>query len=384
MKQTKLTTSKTMLVTALAGSFVLAGCAEDMNSELRVIHASPDAPAVNVNVKGRINNLTISELDYATSSGYEDVAPGRRTITVDAITPEGELEVIKVKNFQFKADERYNVLAVGDTADIEPLVVAENEADPADNEVSLTIVHASPDAPEVDVYVVGPGTDISPMGVMPTFTFDFKDDAVTPPPVPAGSYDIYVTLAGTKTVAYDILDVSLAPFAGQKVLLAAVSTTTATTKEASPIKLLAATDDAQLTLLDKDTQAGARVVHLSPDADVAATGPVEVVANSADLGVSGLELIDAFSYTQVAPPDGGIGLPLSMDGSYIQVPPADDFIFNVNIDNGGNVFNSGEVALAAGSEATVIAAGLVTRTPALVCCCQAMRIAQSLPRPLLR
>lgn len=356
--------NKALLIAAVASTLLITGCSQDDKfSELRVIHASPDAPAVNVMVSSETYNKQINNLNYAASSGYQDISSGLRNITVEAIIPGGNAEVISVAGFSFAEAARYNVLAVEKTADIEPLVIEESAVTPGASEVAVAVVHASPDAPAVDVYVTAPGTDITAPALAPNFSFDFKDPAVDAGALAAGSYDITVTLKGTKTIAYNISDVDLSPFAGQKLLLAAISTTSATNKEASPIKLLVASDDAHLVLLDEDTAAGARVVHLSPDADVTAGGPVEVLANSTTLGVTGLELIDAFSYTQIAPPVGNPPLPLTTDGSYVLVPPADDFIFDVAIDGGAIVYTSGEIALASGSEYTVIAAGNVSRSP---------------------
>ena len=378
MNTPKILFNKVMLPAAIASTLVVAGCAKDeKNADLRVIHASPDAPPVNVQISSRTYNKEISNLDYAASSGYESVRSGRRDVTVEAIIPGGNLDVLSEPGFKFDMGQRYNVLAVGKVAEdpsvdgdeLDLLLVEESAANPGAGEVAVAVVHASADAPEVDVYVTAPGTDVSDPNLFPNFTFDFKDPAVDAGSLPAGKYDITVTLAGKKDVAYNISDVDLSPFAGQKLLIAAVSTTTATNKEASPIKLLVATDDAQLVLLDEDTAAGARVVHLSPNADAAAAslgepdGKVEVIANSLSLGVSGLELIDGFTYTEIAPPVGNPPLPLTADGSYVLVPPANDFTFDVNVNEGVNVFMSGELPLSSGSEYTVIAAGLVGMDP---------------------
>ena len=92
----------------------------------------------------------------------------------------------------------------------------------------------------------------------------------------------------------------------------------------------------------------------------AASGPVEVLANSVSLNLTSLELIDSFRYTEIAPPVGNPPLPLTSDGSFVLVPPADDFIFDVAIDEGAIVFTSDEVSLAQGTEYTVIAAGPVS------------------------
>jgi hypothetical protein len=359
---TRFTCRKSQLfkLSALSAAFAIMGCNADNLASLRVIHASPDAPEVNVNVNRR---SVISGLDYAQSSGNQWVLPGNRSVMVDAVLPNGEQTVISVPKFKFDKGQQYNIIAVDRVADIAPLVVASSSVTPTASEVSLSIVHASPDAPAVDVYLSAPGTDVLSESVMPNFTFDFKDPAFDVGAVPASQYDITVMLAGTKTVAYDIASVDLSPFSGQSLLVAALSTTNATQQAASPIKLLVATDDAQVTLLDQDTVSGVRVAHLSPDADEAANGAVEVLVTNGALGVSDLELIDAFSYTELAPPLGNPPFPLTADGQYVLAPVSDDYTFDVAVDEGPVVFTSEVTELTQGSEVTVIAGGNVLSTP---------------------
>ena len=126
----------------LGTSLLLAGCSDDgMDySELRVIHASKDAPPVNVRVG--INN-TITDLDYGMSSGYVSVRSGQKKLAVEAIIPGGNADVIKVDRFDFEVDARYNVLAINDTTDIDALIVEESAADPELDEVAIAVVHAS-------------------------------------------------------------------------------------------------------------------------------------------------------------------------------------------------------------------------------------------------
>lgn len=342
----------TVLASVIAGTTIITGCDTDSEkASLRVIHASPDAPAVNVYVDSK---TTITDLDYAASSGFQGVGTGTRDIRVEAIIPGGNADVITVPDFPLGKDERYTVIAVNETASIEAYVAAESAANPAAGEVAIAVVHASPAADAVDVYVTAPGTDISDINVLPNFTFDYRDPAVDAGALPAGTYDITVTLAGTKTVAYNISDVDLSPFGGQKLLLVAVSTTSDTNIKASLIKLLVATDDAQLVLLDEDTTAAARVVHMSPDADAVAGGPVEVFTDAnSPLGL--FELIPMFTYTDIEP---------GFD-SYTDLP-AGDYIFDVAVDGAGpgTLYSSPVQSLSAGTEYTVIAAGLVAADPA--------------------
>ena len=155
------------------------------------------------------------------------------------------------------------------------------------------VVHASPDAGEVDVYVTASGVDVNDVDA--NFGFEFKQ-SVDAGVLAGGTYRIQVTGPGSKTVVFDSGDVDLTPFAGEKLLIAAINTTNDIRQAASPVKLLVMTGSAQLELLDTNTQVGARVIHGSSNADDAAGGDVEVWS-AADGGTS-TELIDAFSYTE--------------------------------------------------------------------------------------
>ena len=66
-------------------------------------------------------------------------------------------------------------------------------------------MHASPAADAVDVYVTAPGTDITDVNVLPNFTFDYRDPAVDAGALPAGTYDITVTLAGTDLAGWSVV-----------------------------------------------------------------------------------------------------------------------------------------------------------------------------------
>lgn len=318
-------------------------------AEVRVIHGSPDAPAVNVMLNG---TTAISDLDYGDSSGYAAIEAGSYDIGVEGIVPDGNVEVISVDDFDFADDSNTTIIAVNPVATIMPLVVEDSAAEPSATEVALRVVHASNAAAAVDVYVTAPGDDIN--AASPAFTFDYQDD-VDAGALPAGEVRIRVTPATTKTVVYDSGTVDLAPFAGEKLLLVALSTVNPTTQDAAPISILAATDSAAVMLYDVDTGAGARVVHASPDATNAAGGDVEVFATSDALPGS-VELIPAFAYLDVVP---------AVD-SHVVVP-AGDYVFDVAPDGAGigsAVYTSETVSLSAASEYTVVASGRVLSAPA--------------------
>lgn len=318
---------------------------------IRVIHASADAPAVNV----QLNNANaIESFDYAASSGFVSIAAGTYDIDVDGIVPGGLAEsVIDVDAVELEEASKTNIIAAGLLANIAPIVVADSTATPTANQVGIQVVHAATAANAVDVYLTEVGADLA--AVNPSFNFDFGE-AVDAGAVATGTYQIRVTAPGGTDPVYDSGPVDLSPFAGVNLLVVAINTTNAAETAASPVKLLVATDDSQLMLLDTDTNAGLRVVHASVNANTAAGGPVEVFATSAALGADPVELIDAFSYTDIVPD--------AM--SHVSVP-AGDYLVDVAPNTNtimDSVFTSGTLSLSAGSQYSVIASGRVGGDPA--------------------
>lgn len=344
----------TTLSAAIASTLVLTGCDDEKydkffpKGELRVIHASVDAPPVNVILNGK---TSIENLDYAESSGFQTVRAGSYRVQVEGIIPGGNATVIDVDGFAINKNASPTVIALNTVSSIEPIVVQESTAAPADGEVATVVVHGASAAGAVDIYLTAPGDSIS--GYTPAFNFDFKD-SIDAGALPTGTVEIQAAIGST--VVYNSGAVDLSPFSGQKIMLVAVNSENDTENSASPIKILAVTDTATIELRDADTQFGAKVVHASPDASAAAGGPVEVFATSSALGIAPVELIDAFDYTDITP----------SAASYINAP-AGDYLFDVAPDTdsiGDSIYTSANLTLTSGSEYTVIAAGRVTTSPA--------------------
>lgn len=366
----KMNTKKKLALAVAASALVVAGCGGsdddqpiengfgggpglEINSErgaVRVFHASPDAPEVNVLLN---EQEAITSLDYRESSGFQTVAAGEYDIAVEGIVPAGNVRVINVENFEVPGNTRATVIAVDTLNSIEPLVVPELLGDIAANQVGVQVVHAAPIAEQVDVYVTAPGESIEDRE--PSLSFDFKQ-SVDVGALDAGTVQIRVTLHGSKEPVFDSGAVDLAGFAGSKVLLAAVNTTTAVRQAASPIQIIAIADNTTLPILDIESQAGVQIVHASPDAGAAASGPVEVFAASAALGENPVEIIDGFRYLEVFPTPSAL----------LPVPAAADYSFSVAPDTdtiADAVFSVSDVTLASGADYTVVASGRVGGTP---------------------
>ncbi|MDF3012891.1 MAG: hypothetical protein K0Q78_1095, partial [Cellvibrio sp.] len=84
---------------------------------VRVFHASPDAPKVNLWVNDAV---VASGLDYQKSTGYLALDEGTYKVAVEGIIPGGNAVVIGPVNLSLAGKTDYDVIAVNSVASIEP------------------------------------------------------------------------------------------------------------------------------------------------------------------------------------------------------------------------------------------------------------------------
>jgi hypothetical protein len=172
----------------------MTGAAAADLANVRVIHASPDAPAVDVFVN---DGLAFSNLGFTGITGYAGLPAATYDIKV---TPFGDPSTVVIEaDLGLMAGTDYSVLAVNTLANIEPLVlIGDNTLDP--DAARVRFVHASPDAPAVDIAVAGGPVLFS------NIAFTEVGDYLS---VPGGSYDLEVRLAGQDTVVLDLPGIAL-------------------------------------------------------------------------------------------------------------------------------------------------------------------------------
>jgi hypothetical protein len=309
---------------------------------VQVLHASPDAPAVNVLVAG---SEVLSDVDYKTGSGALELDVGDYEIQVDGITPGGPATVIGPVTLTFAADTLYTIAAVNDVANIEPVILEQPDTAVAAGSARVRVLHAAPMAPEVAVYATTPGADLTmeaPLG-----TFVFKGD-LGPVEVPAGDYQIRVTLPNDPTtVVFDSGTIGLAD--GDDLLISAVENTTT---GAAPISLVVMTGAGSAEILDVATPADLRVVHASPDAPA-----VDVIVDNDFLQ----PLVPGLAFPDFTP--------------FVSVPAN---LYNVKVtpeNTPGVIVIDEDLDLAAGTQYTVIAADLLANITAVVAADDPRRVA---------
>ncbi len=166
-----------------------------VNARVRVIHASPDAPAVDVWVNGA---PAFTNLAYKGITGYASLRAGTYNVKV---VPAGQTSPVVIQaTLTLRPNTDYTVLAIGTLAHIHPLVLIDNGVPAPADQARVRFVHASPDAPAVDIAVTNGPVLFS------NVSFGQSGGYIT---VPAGTYPLEVRLAGTSTVVLSLGNIPL-------------------------------------------------------------------------------------------------------------------------------------------------------------------------------
>lgn len=176
----------------------------DADFQTRVAHLSPDAPNIDVYVDGE---RVREGIPYGTVTDYRDLPPGTYTIQV---VPAGEDPAEAVLEETVEAGDVDSTLdgllaVIGEVAaENQPLesLFLDDDNSPVDSGTArVRVLHASPDAPAVDV-VAGENGDALFENVA------FGESGYTE--VPEGEYPLVIYPAGDRETSVFEIDVSLA------------------------------------------------------------------------------------------------------------------------------------------------------------------------------
>ncbi|RLM53886.1 DUF4397 domain-containing protein [Halobellus sp. Atlit-31R] len=304
---------------------------EDDNSDpggdtarVRVVHASPDAPAVDVTVASSGDAL-FDGVAYG-QSGYVEVPAGTYTLQIRGDTDGNDGDVVASFDVELAGGEVYTAFAAGYlTPDDEPadtpfdLVVAQDTDGGMAESAKVRVAHLSPNAPNVDVYVDG-------SAALEDVAFGAVSDYLD---VPSGTRTVEITAAGDPDTSVFEGDVTVE--AGRPYTIAAIGELGDEADE--PFEPLILEDDNSEPGSDTTRL---RVVHASPDAPA-----VDVTVAAGDV------LFDGVAYGQ---------------SGYVEVP-AGDYTVQIRGDtegNDGDVAAEFDVSLSGNQVYTAFAAGYLT------------------------
>jgi hypothetical protein len=164
------------------------------NARVRVVHLSPDAPAVDILVD---NVVASRSLEYTGFIGPVALPAGERNLKVNAA---GTSTTVIDVTPKLEAGKRYTALAVGKLADIEPLLLSDTTF-AFKSAGLLRLLHGAPSAPAVDIYISRPGRDLAQLQpVLKNVRFKTSSPYFIVRP---GDVQIRIAPAGTKNVVID-------------------------------------------------------------------------------------------------------------------------------------------------------------------------------------
>lgn len=183
---------------------LLAGCKSDDTAvtpaaagpaKVMVVHASPNAPAVDMLVN---NTVVAAGLAFPNSTDYLTVAAGTQNVKVRVA---GTTTTVIDANLSLTSNTNYSVFAADSVSKLTPLVLTDDLRSPAAGKAHVRFVHLSPNAPAVDIAVQGGGVVFSNTAFKGNTAFT---------PLNAGTYNLEVRVAGTSTVVLTIANVTFA------------------------------------------------------------------------------------------------------------------------------------------------------------------------------
>ncbi len=172
---------------AMADCATALGIGAEGDACINVVHASPDAPNVDIYLDGQ---LALSNLAFGWYGGWVAVPAGEHQVQVTATGTAPETAVIDA-TVTVEPGMAYHIAATGYLADITPQIYPVDVSPIEDGSARVRVIHTVPDAPAVDVAVTG--GDV----LVPNLAFPTASAYLT---VPAGTYDLEVRVAGTEDV----------------------------------------------------------------------------------------------------------------------------------------------------------------------------------------
>ncbi|MCJ7712563.1 MAG: DUF4397 domain-containing protein, partial [Chloroflexi bacterium] len=173
---------------ALAAIASPVGAADD--AMVRVLHASPDAPAVDVYVNGDKVGDPLAGLEFGDLSAYVKLPAGSYDLKVCAAADATVCPIV-ADGVALAAGTHYTIAATNVLASIEAQIITDTPSPKADK-TQVRVVHFSADTPAVDVL-----TQDGSAKVVENLSYPDKTGYLTLAP---GSYDLKVCATADNTV----------------------------------------------------------------------------------------------------------------------------------------------------------------------------------------
>ena len=263
---------KKLTIAASIAGLAACGADDDSDAYVRILHASPDAQAVDVYVNGE---LQLSDVAFQDGTGYLKLSDGNANIELRLA---GTDTVAASYAASLNSNAYYAAIAVNQASDLEITVLDETDV-VTDGDIDLRVLHAAPAASStnVDVFVSEPDAELGETPQVNALSY-LSNQLLEG--VEDGSYQVRLTADGSTDVIYDSGSLSVTDDA----IVVAVNSD----KGRSPVSLLVWAGPAATAI--PDNTAELRIVHAidTQDIDVYIEGelyaPLEDMSYTQDSG----------------------------------------------------------------------------------------------------
>jgi len=171
---------------------------------MRFLHASQDLGAVDIFIDDPLTAPILEDQDFRGISAEIDVPAGGLPITYTAFDNIGS--ILLERDVLMFAGTRVDTYVVGEGAS--PIsITALPDRRSVETFARFTVVYTETNHEPLDLYIIGPGLDIAEANPRFVGMVAGQDFVVTN--LPEGSYDIYLTVTGEKTVVAGPVQVDL-------------------------------------------------------------------------------------------------------------------------------------------------------------------------------
>lgn len=193
----------TLAITAL--SFFATSCGSSSQSQIRVVHAISDGPAldITVNTTKAFTNVAFGNVQ-PTPPAYTKVASGSDSL--EALDTGTTTPLINSTTASLSGSSQYTVLLTGfqnGTGVNAPTfyTIRDNNAAPASGNVEIRVIDGSANTPQggFDIYIVPPGTDISGLTPQVSGLLIGQASGYQALNISGNGYEVIVTPNGTQS-----------------------------------------------------------------------------------------------------------------------------------------------------------------------------------------
>lgn len=168
------------------------------NPRVRVVHTSPNAPALDIYVDG---SPAIPGLAFGQVSDQIQIPAGRHRLEAFPMPAGGVGIPLTAGDVEVRPGEDYTLAAVGLPHDLGIMTLLDSTPAPGPNTAKVRVLHASPDAPAMDLVVVRGPALFRGVGFRQATPWE---------EVHAGMVDLDLRVSGTARIVVSIPDQTLA------------------------------------------------------------------------------------------------------------------------------------------------------------------------------